>query len=73
MLRAGILEGMISDFFFGEYPKFVWYVDNAGEVFEAKTDPAFRGTYHGYRLEEDDDMRAHIKSVWKQRCRPAGP
>jgi hypothetical protein len=31
------------------------------------------GVYHGYRLEEDDDMRDYIKWVWKQRCRQAGP
>ncbi len=73
MLQAGILNGMISDFFFADFPKFVWYVDERDEVYEAKTDTRTLGTYHGYRIEEDDDMRAHIKAVWKQRCRRAGP
>jgi hypothetical protein len=72
MIRKGILCGMISDCFFGAYPKFVWCVDEDGEVYEAKTDPMTPGVYHGYRLEEDDNMRGDIKAVWKQRCPQAG-
>jgi hypothetical protein len=69
MLQRGILEGMISDFFFGEHPKFVWCVHEDGEVYEAKTDAVTPGSYHGYRLEEDDNMRDDIMRVWKERCR----
>jgi hypothetical protein len=68
MIRKGILCGMISDFFFDAHPKFVWCVGEDGEVYEAKTDAMTPGVYHGYRLEEDDNMRDHIKAVWKQRC-----
>ena len=57
---------------YGLDPKFIWCVDDDGEVYEAKTDAVTPGTYHGYRLEEDDDMRRHVESVWNQRCRPAG-
>lgn len=73
LIRKGILCGMLSDFFFGAFPKFVWSVDGDGEVYEAKTDPVTLGVYHGYRLEEDDDMRDYIKAMWKQRCPQAGP
>jgi hypothetical protein len=73
MLGKGILQGMFSDFFFEEYPKFIWCVDADGEVYEAKTNPVTRGVYHGYRLEEDDNMRANIERVWNQRCPQAGP
>jgi len=73
MIQKGILCGMISDFFFDDYPKFVWCVDKDGEVYEAKTDAVTPGVYHGYRLEEDDDMRDYIKSVWKERCPQTGP
>jgi hypothetical protein len=59
---------MVSDFFFGEYPKFIWCVDAGGEVYEAKTDAVTSGVYHGYRLEEDDDIRDYVKRVWKERC-----
>ena len=73
MLRKGIICEMFSDFFFGQYPKFVWCVDCNGEVYEAKTAQAAPGEYHGYRLEEDDDMRAFIKRIWRKRCPRTGP
>ena len=73
MIQKGILCGMISEFVFGAYPKFIWCVGEDGEVYEAKTDPVVPGVYHGYRLEEDDNMRDYIRAVWKQRCPQAGP
>ena len=72
MLHQGILCGMFSDFFFGKHPKYIWCVDVNGEVYEAKTDAGKPGLYHGYRLEEDDDMRERVKQVWKERCRQPG-
>ncbi len=73
MLRKGILCGMFSNFRFGAHPKYVWCVDTDGEVYEAKTDAVTPGAYHGYRLEEDDDMREYVKRVWKERCQETGP
>jgi hypothetical protein len=73
MIRKGILCGMISNFFFDGYPKFVWCIGEDGEVYEAKTDAVTPGIYHGYRIEENDNMRDYIKAVWKQRCPQAGP
>jgi hypothetical protein len=73
MMQIGILCGMFSDFFFGNYPKYVWCVGDDGEVYEAKTDAVTPGTYHGYPLEEDDDMHDYIKRVWKERCPTIGP
>ena len=73
LIRKGILAGMMSDFFFGRYPKFIWCVAEEEEVYEARTDHVTPGVYHGYRLEEDDDMRDYIKKVWKQRCQQVGP
>jgi hypothetical protein len=68
MLKEGILNGMISDFFFGLYPKYVWCLDAFGEVYEAKTDDKVAvGTYHGYCLEGDDAMREIVRIAWKQR------
>lgn len=64
---------MFSSFFFGDYPKFIWRVDEDGEVYEAKTDDVTPGTYHGYRLEEDDNMRESVKRAWMERCPEAGP
>ena len=72
LLSAGILWGMFSRFSYGQFPKFVWCVDQDGEVYEAKTTAATPGTYHGYRLEEDDDMRGEVMKQWKLRCPEAG-
>jgi hypothetical protein len=73
MLQRGILEGMISDFFFGEHPKFVWCVHEDGEVYEAKTDAVTPGSYHGYRLEEqvverlesERVSKTNLETIWK--------
>ncbi|MBV9219811.1 MAG: hypothetical protein JO366_02050, partial [Methylobacteriaceae bacterium] len=65
LLRDGILKGMFSDFADGEMPKFVWSVDSQGEAYEAKID---RLGYHGYRLEDEDDMRDLILKEWTRRC-----
>jgi hypothetical protein len=73
LIKKGIMHGMFGDFFFGAFPKFIWCVDADGEVYEAKTDSVTPGVYHGYRLEEDDDMRDYIKLVWNQRWPKAGP
>jgi hypothetical protein len=73
MIQKGILCGMFSHFFFGRHPKFVWCVGKDDEVYEAKTDAVTSGAYHGYRLEEDDNMRDYILRVWKRRCQQAGP
>jgi hypothetical protein len=72
MLQKGISHGMISDYFFGNFPKFIWCVGDDGEVYEAKTDSVAPGKYHGYRLEEEDNTREYVKQVWNERCRPAG-
>jgi hypothetical protein len=63
LLRKGVQLGMFSDFAEGGQPKYVWYVDDAGEAFEAKI--GLDG-YHGYRL--TDDMRAIVLKEWKRRC-----
>jgi hypothetical protein len=72
LLQQGINIGMVSELAFEGFPKFIWSVDMEGEVYEAKTDPMTVGVYHGYRLEEEDDMRDNVKAIWKQRCQQAG-
>jgi hypothetical protein len=72
MLKKGIKCGIFSDYFFDEHPKYVWCVCDDGEVYEAKTNAVTPGIYHGYRLEEEDDMREHVRQVWKTRCQLAG-
>ena len=67
LLEAGIRRGMVSFFDSDAVPKYIWAVDRHGEVFEAKTKPGREAAYHGYRLGDDDDFRAHILQLWKTR------
>jgi hypothetical protein len=70
LFREGIRRGMVSGFLAGGVPKYVWAVDETGEVYEAKTKPERETDYHGYRLGGDDrHMRNYILKEWRQRCR----
>ncbi len=65
LFRKGILAAMFSKFPAGGAPKYVWAVDGAGEVYEAKLG---NNGYHGYRLEEEDTMRKVVPKEWAKRC-----
>ena len=65
LLKSGISAGMFSTFTGDDLPKYVWCVNSDGEAYEAKLGT---GGYHGYRLEEDDDMRSIVIKEWKERC-----
>ena len=71
-MRRGISRGAVSELAYDGFPKFIWCVDEDGEVYEAKTDPSTLGVYHGYRLEEEDDLRDYVRDIWKQRCLSVG-
>ena len=67
LLRSGIRLGMVSSYFDGDWPQYVWAVDGAGEVYEAKLGHD-RRRYHGYRVREDDDaMRRWVIDEWSKR------
>ena len=67
LLRQGALRGLFSDFPDGGKPKYIWSVDAGGEVYQAKIGS---DSYHGYRLESDDDLRSLILKEWANRCSP---
>lgn len=69
LLRNGVLRGMFSEPFIQGYPKYIWSVDEKGEVYEAKTHPNDHGQYHGYRLEDHDPMRRRILNAWQERAK----
>lgn len=64
----GIDLGMVSSFPSGSVPKYVWAVDDAGEVYEAKTRPERETEYHGYRLSNEDNQREYVLKEWRRRC-----
>ena len=63
-----VTSGMVSELAGDGLPKYVWSVDADGTAYEAKL-----GTdgYHGYRLEDEDDMRSLVLKEWKKRGEPA--
>ncbi len=68
LLAAGVAAEMVSPFDRGGSPKYVWAVDEGGEVYEAKTKPP-NTVYHGYRLGDDEEaMRRYILGEWEKRC-----
>ena len=73
LLLSGFARGMVSTHRQGNLslPKFVWAVDDQGEVYEAKLDGDGPG-YHGYRINEYRDagscvMRKQVLRAWKRR------
>lgn len=67
LFRAGVHRGLASTYMVGELPKYVWALDEHGEVYEAKLGGDMR-SYHGYRLPEDERaMREWVVEEWKKR------
>ena len=63
-----ISRGMISNYCLGEFPKYVWAVDDEERVYEAKVERG-SNSYHGCELGEDEDaMRQLVIEEWKLRC-----
>lgn len=65
LFRSGIAAGMISRQARRGLPKYVWAVDDGGEVYEAKTSDG--ATYYGYRLPHNDKNFAYIMAEWRKR------
>lgn len=69
LMVAGVRAGMVSAFAGEGVPKYIWAVDDDGEVYEAKTSPGQETAYHGYRLGDDEKhLKKMILQEWKQRC-----
>ena len=68
LFQAAIACGMVSSYLINGLPKYVWAVDQQGEVYESKISGCTRD-YHGYRLSEerDYDMKILVAREWKSR------
>lgn len=66
LFESGIRRGMVSTCRQGDLPKYVWSVDDQGEVYEAKIG---NDGYHGYRLNEENEtaMRKIVLQEWNER------
>lgn len=67
LIASGIEKKLFSSPQEDGLPKYIWSVSAHSEVFEAKTHPNTPGEYHGYPLDEDDDMRDYIFRIWRER------
>ncbi len=69
LFNRGIRLAMVSAFTAYSVPKYIWAVDEQGEVYEAKKKPQTEIVYHGYRLREDDSLqRNYVRDEWMRRC-----
>lgn len=69
LFSRGIELGMMSRLGNDGIPKYVWSVDSAEELYEAKTKSGQEEEYHGYRIGDDERiMRRYILVEWNARC-----
>jgi len=52
-LREAICKGVVSGYFEGRFPRYVWYKDG-DVVYEGRLSNRDQGHYKGYPLEKDD-------------------
>lgn len=52
-LKESIRKGLVSEFWEGEFPRYVWYRDES-TVYEARLVNRGAGEYKGYPLESDE-------------------
>ena len=68
LFEVGIQKGMFSQPTENGLPKYVWSIDELGDVFESKSRPEREAEYHGYRLGDDEaHMRRYVLAEWKIR------
>ena len=71
----GLLRGMVSRYPENGFPKYVWAVDQNGEVYEAKVGGDGR-SYHGYALstdrDRDRDLCRWVITEWNARAETTG-
>lgn len=67
LLARGIAAEMLSMARVGDFPKFIWAVDDAREAYEAKIGED-GASYHGYRLGHDErEFRRWVIETWTAR------
>ena len=73
LFRRGLSRGMVSRYPKNGFPKYVWAVDQDGEVYEAKAGGDGR-SYHGYALNADGerDLCRWVITEWNARAGTTG-
>ena len=73
LFRRGLSRGMVSRYPENGFPKYVWAVDQDGEVYEAKAGGDGR-SYHGYALSAagERDLCRWVITEWNARAGTTG-
>ena len=71
LFLQGLSRGMVSRYAKNGFPKYVWAVDQYGEVYEAKVGSLDGQSYHGYALSADEerDQCRLVITEWTARAR----
>ncbi len=69
LLREGLRRGLVSEREANGWPWNVWAVSPEGVAFEAQLENRDAGSYHGYPMAMEDDLRAVVIREWDDRER----
>lgn len=63
-LRSGLMKGLVSEQFNGEWPQNIWAVMTNGMPLEAQLENSILGTYHGYPIPSSDPFGDEVIKQW---------
>lgn len=66
LLANAIERGLVSEAIADGFPKQLWAIDDAGQVFEAMYGGSVRGVYHGYPIRRTDPLFEEISKLWAE-------
>lgn len=67
LLKEGVMRGLVSMQFDGEWPKVIWSVTADEIVLEARLENRETGAYHGYPMQSTDPFAELILTQWRER------
>lgn len=67
LLTDGFKKGLVSRRTEGNWPQYVWAVDDEGVVYEARLTNREQGEYHGYPMRADDKFSEVVSREWRSR------
>jgi len=66
LLKAGVLRGLVSAQWRGDFPQNVWSIAEDGSALECQLDNEVRGTYHGYPMGMRDPFTKVVRARWEE-------
>jgi hypothetical protein len=66
LLASAIERGLGSEDVIDVFPKYLWALDERGQVFEAIYGGSVRGAYHGYPIRRSDPFFDTISKLWAE-------